>query len=70
MNNTKDNKVTHQRNITPNFLKFKSTHFPIQENQPPKTPRDKMKELKLSIQLKEAHQRQVAPALTSTKKEC
>lgn len=69
MNSTKDNKPNHQRNITPNFLRFKSKQYTIKENLLQRIRKDKSKEHKPSIQLKEADQRQVEAALTSTKKE-
>jgi hypothetical protein len=69
MNSTKDNKPNHQRNITPNFLRFKSTHFLIKKSQAPRIPKGKKKEHKLSIQLKGAHPKQAEAASMFIKSE-
>ena len=70
MNSGRDNKANHQRNITPNFLRFKSTSIFIKRSQPPRIPRAKKKPHKLTIQLKEADRKQAEAALMYMKNEC
>jgi hypothetical protein len=69
MNSTKDNKPNHQRNITPNFLRFKSTHLLIKKSQAPRILKGRKKQHKPSIQLKEAHPKQVEAASMFIKRE-
>ncbi len=70
MNTVKDNKPNHQRNITPNFLRFKSTHIFIQESQPLRILKEKKKGHRLIIQLKEVDRKPAEAALMSIKNEC
>ena len=69
MNSAKENKPTHQRNITPNFLRFKSIKYFIKKSQPQRIPKDNKKGRKLIIQLKEVDRKQVETALMCMKNE-
>jgi len=69
MHTNKDNKISTQRNITPNYLKYKRTSHPIQANHPPNLADQKTKVLTIRIQLKGAAPKQVDAVLMSIKKE-
>jgi hypothetical protein len=66
MQTGKEGKVTHQRNITPNFLRFKRINPPIQANPPP-APAEETRTPSTNIQLKGAAPKINAPASTYTK---
>jgi len=69
MHTNKDNKISTQRNITPNYLKYKRTFHPIQANHPPNLADQKTKVLTIRIQLKGAAPKQVDAVSMSMKKE-
>ena len=70
MNSVKDNKPNHQRNITPNFLRFKSIHIFMQGSQALRIAKEKKKEHRLIIQLKEVDRKPAEAALMYIKNEC
>jgi hypothetical protein len=69
MHTNKDNKISTQRNITPNFLKYKRKSQFIQANHLPNLDVKKIKALNIIIQLKEVALKRVDAVLMYIKKE-
>lgn len=69
MNTNKETKPNNQRNVTPNFLKYKSKQPTTQESLPPNQAVQKRKASNLKIQLNAVAPKPVDAASTSTRKE-
>lgn len=69
MHTNKDNKISTQRNITPNYLKYKRTSHPTQANHPPNQADQKSKVSTTRIQLKGVAPKPVDVVSMSIKKE-
>lgn len=68
MNTNRNTKVGHQRNITPNFLRFKRTPSPTQANPPPN--QKKKNQSIIPTMPNAATPKPADAASTFTKKEC